>query len=57
MQTTTEKLERGNVEFLMLRLPIGTKDRIEEYRRSNGFRSMSEVSREFIFRGLVEADI
>ena len=56
MQPTTEKLERGKSELLMVRLPIGTKDRIEEYRRSNGFRSMAEVSREFIFRGLVEAD-
>ena len=56
MSLTTEKLTRGATEQLFVRCPIGTKDRLEEFRRTNGFRSASEAVRVLIDRGLVELD-
>jgi hypothetical protein len=42
------------LETLCVRMPVGTKFRLEKYRRENGFRSWAEAARELMSRALIE---
>ena len=46
--------ENQKLEALVVRMPVGTKDRLELYRRSEGLRSWSEAARELMIRALIE---
>jgi len=46
--------ENQKLEALCVRMPAGTKVRLENYRRAEGFRSWAEAARELMIRALIE---
>ena len=49
--------EKQELEALCIRMPVGTKVRLENYRRSEGFRSMAEAARELMARAMTEVSV
>ncbi|WP_156783714.1 hypothetical protein ACLM44_12605 [Synechococcus sp. W2B2] len=52
--TSSQIEERQALESLCVRMPAGTKVRLENYRRAEGFRSMAEAARELMSRAMTE---
>ena len=54
--TSEPTLKRAKHDQMVFRLPAGTRERIESYRRSEGFRSWNEAANDLLARSLMEVE-
>ena len=52
-----QTLKQPKYDQMLFRLPAGTKQRIESYRRSEGLRSWNEAASELLCRSLTEVEL